>query len=960
VGHERHVHPVHVTGTLRYPPRSRYRNVVNRKRHPPRLDIRLLGPPEVLVDGAPLVVDTRKAVAILAVLAAEGRAFARDELAALLWPEADAAAAHGALRRTLSALRAATSDTVLVDRARVALPPDGVKVDLTDLERLAASDGRRSLAAAAGLARGPFLAGFHLRDSPDFDDWRAARSAAVDRTVLSVLDRLAAANEAADDLPGAIAAASKRLDLDPLDETGHVRLMELYARSGDRAAALRQYRSCVAVLDRELGVAPLESTTARYEAIRDLDDRPVMDPRVPHGRVAPVRGSVMSGPPLVGRGEVMHGLVAVHEAAAAGAGRIAAITGEAGIGKTRLGEALVEHIRARGGRVLIARAYLGERGIAYAPIQDLLRSALVEHGSTDRFLGPGLRSELARLLPTLDPHRRSERASSDGPGAHARLVAAVADGLTALVAGPVPGCIWFDDLQWADGATLEALDYLGRRLTGRRMLVLLSWRVEDLDEATEPIIRRVAAPPTVVVELERLDRASIAELAAPTITQPEVVDRLVKASEGLPLYVIEALAAGDAALTTMPMGVRAVLRARLASVGETASQVLAAASVIGRSFDLDMVRYASGRSEGETVDALDESLRRGLIRETAVGLDFAHGGLREIAYESISLTRRRLLHRRVAEGLRLDLARSGRDDLARLAMIAAHERDGGRTAEAAEAFRDAGSRAAAIFANRQAIEHDEAALALGHPDVVGLHGEIGRLRTRLGDYEGAIAAFEAAAAGAHEGALPEIEHAIAGAQLRRGDLVAAARHLDAALEGTPEPALLARILVDRSIVLRLGGDRPGALAAARKALEVAIGADDATAIGAAHRSLSLIALASGDAQAALIASRQAVAASDPQNPTGRIAALTGLALAEAAAGDVEAGLRHGAAAVETCRLIGDRHLEGAVENHLADLLHSAGRDADAMDHLRRAVEAFAEVGGDPAESDPGIWMLSAS
>jgi tetratricopeptide (TPR) repeat protein len=133
-----------------------------------------------------------------------------------------------------------------------------------------------------------------------------------------------------------------------------------------------------------------------------------------------------------------------------------------------------------------------------------------------------------------------------------------------------------------------------------------------------------------------------------------------------------------------------------------------------------------------------------------------------------------------------------------------------------------------------------------------------------------------------------------------------------------------------------------------------------TGIGAAHRALGLIALASGDAEAARISSRQAVAAADAQDPTGRIAALTGLALAEAAAGDVEAGLGHGLGAVELCREIGDRHLEGAVENHIADLLHAAGRDDDAMVHLRRAVEAFAEVGGHPAEPDPGIWMLSAS
>ena len=360
------------------------------------------------------------------------------------------------------------------------------------------------------------------------------------------------------------------------------------------------------------------------------------------------------------------------------------------------------------------------------------------------------------------------------------------------------------------------------------------------------------------------------------------------------------------------------------------------------------------------MDALDELLRRGLVREAGHAFDFAHAGLRDLAYEATSLTRRRLLHRRVAEALRLDLARSGRDDLARLALIAAHERDGGRAAEAAEAFRLAGARAAAIFANREAIEHDETALSLGHPDVVGLRTDIGRLRTRVGDYAGAITSLEAAAAAADDATLPEIEHAIARAQLRRGDLVAAARHLDAALAGVPEPAFAARVLVDRSIVLRLGGDGTGALAAAREALTAAETAEDAAVVGAANRSLGLISLAAGDAQAARIASRQALAATDAHDPTARIAALTGLALAEAAAGDVDAGIRHGVSAVELCRQIGDRHLEGAVENHIADLLHADGREDDAMVHLRRAVEAFAEVGGDPVESDPGIWMLSAS
>jgi DNA-binding SARP family transcriptional activator len=915
------------------------------------------------VNGVPMVVDTRKAVAILALLGAEGRAFARGELAALLWPDADDSAAHGALRRTLSSLRSATGgDTVNVDRARVALADEGIRVDLAELERLARSDGRRSLAAAADLARGPFLAGFNLRDSADFDDWRAGRAVAVERTVLGVLDRLATANQAAGDLPGAINAASRRLDLDPLDEAGHVRLMELFAQSGDRASALRQYRLCVATLDRELGVAPLESTTARYEAIRDAEETHEAPATAPGpGQDVGTGGAGREHPPipaLVGREAATDSLRAAYSMAATGPGRIAVITGEAGIGKTRLGDVFASHIRDGGGTVLQARAYQGERGIAYGPIVELLRSAVVDQAVLARLDRATVRTELTRLLPAIDQGGGPGPARADGPGAHARLVAAIADGLTALTAGPVPGCIWIDDLQWADGASLEALDYLARRLAGRPLLVLLAWRPDELDETTQSVVRRLATPPAVAVELTRLDHAAVAELAAPLTVDRLVVDRLFEASEGLPLYVVEALAVGDLTLASMPVGVRAVLRARLGAVGEPAAQVLAAASVIGRSFDLATVRHASGRSEGETVDALDESLRRGLVRETGAGFDFAHGGLRDLAYESTSLTRRRLLHRRVADALRRDLGGSGRDDLARLAQIAAHERDGGRAAEAAEAFRLAGARAAAIFANREAIEHDEAALALGHPDIVALHAAIGRLRTRLGDYAGAISALEAAAAAADGMALPEIERAIAAAQLRRGDLVAAARHLDAALDGAADPAFVARVEVDRSVVLRLGRDLPAAIVAAQGALDAAVRADDAAVIGAAHRSLGLIALASGDAEAARTAARRAVAATDA-DPTARIAALTGLALAEAAAGDVDAGVAHGLAAVELCRQIGDRHLEGAVENHLADLLHAAGRDDDAMTHLRRAVEAFAEVGGDAADQDPGIWMLSA-
>jgi DNA-binding SARP family transcriptional activator len=116
-------------------------------------------------------------------------------------------------------------------------------VDLADFERLAVSSRARDLEAAAALARGPFLAGLALRDSPAFDDWQAARATRVERSVAALLDRLATARLAAGDAVGAVTAASRRVELDPLDELGQRRLIELLAASGDRSRAIRQYRT---------------------------------------------------------------------------------------------------------------------------------------------------------------------------------------------------------------------------------------------------------------------------------------------------------------------------------------------------------------------------------------------------------------------------------------------------------------------------------------------------------------------------------------------------------------------------------------------------------------------------------------------------------------------------------------------------------------------------------------------
>ena len=938
-------------------------------RREPMLSIRLLGPLEVRVAGRPIVVDTRKALAIVALVAGEGRPFARDELAAMFWPEADDEAARGALRRTLSALRTAVGESGLViGRTQLALDPATSSVDLAELERLAASSRLADLEAAAALARGPFLAGFALRDSPAFDDWQAARAGRVDRIVGDVLERLAVARFGGGDAGGAVEAARRRVDLDPLDEPGQRRLIELLARSGDRTGAIRQYRSLVALFDRELGVGPLRETTDVYESIRE--DRVGARP----GTTGPSLPERKPGLPFVGRDSE---LAAVLDAAgdAHPDGRIVAIEGEAGIGKTRLGEAVAGAVRKRGGVVLAGRGYPGEAGIAYGPIADLLRTGLAATDAPERLaaLDPTALGEIGRLVDLPVSLRASARVvQAGGESARVRLLDAIADALTALVAGPVPGVVWIDDLHHADGSTRQAATFIARRLRGRPVLLLLAWRREDLSSdglATADDLRRV--PGAVVVTLDRLDRAAIAALvrvSRPTgSTDETLIDAVAADSEGLPLHVIEALVGDGPVIGDLPRGVLELLRDRIASVGETAAQVLAAAAVIGRSFDLGTLRHASGRSEEETVDAIEELLRRGIVREVpgAVGpsvrYDFAHGRMRDVAYGITSLARRRLLHRRTAEALRLDPSTVGRDDLTRFALIAGHEREAGRPAEAAEAFLEAASRAESVFANREAIDHLEASLTLGIPEAAAAHARIGELRSRLGEYPAAITALEIAAALAGLSDLPAIEIALGRVHRRRGDLVAAASHLGSALASTDlSDALRARALVERSVVALRAGDLDVAGAAAAEVREMQVRVGDPHLAGVAERLVGLVAHALGDLAGAREALERSVvlAANDP-DPTASIAALTALALALSADGSVDSGVATATEAIEACRRIGDRHLEAAVENHLADVLHDAGRLDDSMAHLKRAVALFAVVGEGELERDPGIWALAA-
>ncbi len=976
----------------------------------PRLRLLLLGPPRIERDGRPIEVDTRKAIALMVYLAVTRQPHSREALATLLWPEYDQARAHAALRRTLSSLNKALGGYGLtVDREAVSLDPDAsVWLDVHQFhERLTecqthrhpltevCPDCLKPLTAAAALYRDDFLAGFSLRDSPGFDDWRFFQSEGLRRELAGALERLMRGHSARREYEPAIQYARRWLALDSLHEPAQRQLMQLYAAAGQHAAALRQYRECVRVLEEELGVPPLEETTRLYEAIKAQRGQgaqaqgsrgekaisPAPLPPGPPANAPPVAASL----PLVGREEEWARLLDAYNSIRTD-GHLVVLEGEAGIGKTRLAEAFLQQARSHGAATLTARCYEGEMALAHGPFVEALRSALNQPAHASRLANLPMHalSEASRLLPELT-HLRPDTPPAppmEGPGAQTRFFESISQLLLALCDGFPPGVLFLDDLHWADEASLDFFTYLVRRLRARPLCLLITWRGEQVpaNHRLHALLAEAQrAGLGTLLPLSRLSLPAVTELVRSALPHseaahaPGLMKRLFRETEGLPFFLVEYLAmmaGGDVnAEWPLPVSVRGLLQSRLSGVNETGRQLISAAAVIGRSFDFDTLREASGRSDEETVTALEHLIARGLVAEVerddgagALAYDFSHEKLRALVYAETSLARRRLLHRRVAEAL-VNRSRSGPHARPALAgLVARHYQLAGQAAEAAHYFKLAGEHARTLYANAEALAHFRAALALGLPETAALHEIIGDLQTLSGDYGAALTSYETAAATCPPESLATLEHKLGNVYHRRGDWELAESHFQEALrvrgeEGFEEER--SRLYADGSLTAHQRGQPAQALSLARRALELAEAAADPHALAQAHNILGVLASNQHDLVTARHHLEQSLALAEALGDPGvRVAALNNLALAFSRNGEVEQALKFTENALTLCASLGDRHREAALHNNLADLLHAAGRSEAAMMHLKQAVAIFAEIGTQVGNLQPEIWKLT--
>jgi DNA-binding SARP family transcriptional activator len=670
----------------------------------------------------------------------------RQHLAFRFWPDTTEAQARNNLRQLLHQLRQAfpevehylSADTHML-QWHTGSP---FQLDVAEFEQaLAVADAatqqndqhavQNALKQADKLYRGELLPGC-------YDEWILPERERLRQRHLQALEQLLQLFEVQGDTSTAIRYAQRLLGLDPLSEDLSRRLMRLFALNNDRASALHVYHTSVSTLQRELGVDPDPATREIYEQL--------LQQETPSIKASMHQPLLADTPTLIGRKPEWERLHEAWQAASTGEPGFVLVTGEAGMGKSRLAEDFLLRASQQGTVTAKTRSYAAEGQLSLAPVTEWLRSEGLR--APLRELDEVWLVEVARLLPELVAERPElpHYESVTEYGQRQRFFEALA---RAILVAPQPFLLLIDDLQWCDQETLEWLHFLLRFDPTARLLVIGCAREEELppQHPLRTFLLHLRSTMRVTeIPLQALDAAETAKLAS------QVAKRELDVHEGLhlfhetggyPLFVVEIVRANlsipadnaaDAATLrvsqpekkylervlagqletdrifgqppledtqTLPPRMHAVLSGRLQQLSDSARAFVELAATIGREFTLDLLSTAGNSDTESAVRALDELWHKRIVREHGENsYDFTHDKLREVAYVEISAPQRRMLHRRVAQTLETIHA----EDLDAVSgQIAAHYERAGMIEQALSYYQRAAIVAQRVYANEDAI-----------------------------------------------------------------------------------------------------------------------------------------------------------------------------------------------------------------------------------------------------------------
>jgi len=681
------------------------------------LEVALFGHVRLAFDGKPLEFGApRKTLPILAyLLVHRDAAISREFLAFLMWPDDEEDVARNNLRRNLTLFKtilpppAPAENWILATNEFVRWNPDApYSLDIAEFDRLRSEPAR--VAEAIELYAGDLLEDL-------YDDWVFPERERLRAGYLTALKVLVQRHRSERDFTRAIGYGRRVLAADPLREDVAREIAATRYQAGDRAGALSGLDEFVRRLHGELGIEAMPETQMLREAI--LRGAPADAPPAARGDV-PTGEPRLAGAelPFVGREAALERAGVLWDQAARGAGAVAFVGGEAGIGKTRFAAELALRAEEQGGRVLLG-ATSGPEGFPYQAFCEALRAAIPLILAAN--LGRVWLSTLATVIPDLalrvaldpvPPLRPDEERT--------RLFEAFTRALRAI-ARARPLLLVLEDMHWCRAASAELLGFVANRIAGERIAIVATYRNEEIVRS-HPLraVRRALQTRggSVTIELPRLDHAAVTRIVARMAEDKDHgaldADDLYARSLGNPLFLGELLReslerprspsvlSSDAA--TVSATIESTIAARLARLSDDARRAAGVCAVVGDTFDFELVGEVTGWESGVLFDALDELIERHVVRETTRrergAFAFTHHLIRATAYAGLSAESRRRYHGVAARAIGALYAAQA-DDWA--AELARHYESAGESLAAASVWLRTARAALRAYAGAEAI-----------------------------------------------------------------------------------------------------------------------------------------------------------------------------------------------------------------------------------------------------------------
>jgi predicted ATPase/DNA-binding SARP family transcriptional activator len=641
------------------------------------LRIFLLGTPLVQQGENQIHINRRLQRVLLYYLAARGEPVSRTELMVLFWPERNESTARSYLRDSLNKLRSELPDpTVLVaTREVVYLDTQWVDVDVSQFQRIIHQSEAQlrqftrgplpaylvqALTEAVQLWRSPhFMAGVDLPKEAELEEWVLVTGQKLLQARETLIRRLAEHYRVCGDLETALQWLYIAVETNDLNEEAHHQIIDLLIQAGRRSEAIQHFNFLRNLYRHEYG----EDLPRSLQLIAGKLQVPDSMLPIPETSFWPVALTMQV--PLVGRQAWLNLLNMTFER-----GGIVLVTGEAGIGKTRLVKEFFHRLSPTP-QLVLAQAHPLEQNLPFQPLITGLRQLLSQSGWEQ--VPEKWRRRLAQLLPemTVLPAGGDEFQPGDVLQERGQIFEAIYWLLISL-SRDQQVLIFLDDAQWADEATLACLSYLGVKLFFRNYgCLVLAARHGERNNYLETFIhshQRLTG--FYEVKLELLNSTETSELTHYVLgKQPAaaLVDQLVQDTGGNPLFLLETLrlllsTPGNiqgAAGMSLPLAgsITALVRERLRSITPHVRQVLETAATAGSQFDINTIELACPLTQEEIARSLDELENLDFIKpvpglpEGTLSYSFIHEKIRASLLLDISPARRRLLRLRLAQAI---------------------------------------------------------------------------------------------------------------------------------------------------------------------------------------------------------------------------------------------------------------------------------------------------------------------